>query len=555
MFLKTILIPVILTKAMLENFLHPPRNLMLRREILLPDLDSAPNGRPVQIMYNPDLVCNDSIFHVDEDIAQYFNKHRFKVLTNDQFKKIKETFSKSKIEFLGPPSVNEVIMASKSVRNNTGLLKGDSSLSKIPERLTYSTFPLLDLMQKIRSDGQLTKEEILTSLEQSIVLSSSSFASLSSVRRQRFRNVLAPEYTSLVNYDSETPSKFLLGDNIAEEEEKRSKKQRIIKKDFGKILFNRAPSPCQTINSGHSGAGATPSAKVPTNIKFIQKEELYSKEINNQDSKTKIQIKGRILKPPHGSNSFIFKNTGGNNSKQISFRHCKRLEDSFYSETNPSLPSTNPANRSHRGFTDQLRNLPSVRKGSNRRGGYVSTSLLKQPFPCCQTFRGGGEGEASKKSPTYKQIRSESKIQDGEHFTSERHFETKQFSHQNRLQRCFLQHPYRQNVKKIPSVYLLQQTLPIFRPTIRNFNSSSVFKDSKACHCSSPHKRHISHYLSRRSTHCHRDMHGLSELYKTSNFSSGVPGFSNQLRKIHSNPHPKARILGLHNRFNHGLLR
>ena len=108
------------------------------------DLESAPNGRPVQIMYNPDLVCDDSIFHVDEDNAQYFNKYRFKVLTNDKFRKIKRTFSKPKIELLGPPSVNDVIMASKSVRNNTGLLKGDSSLSKIQERLTYSTFPLLD---------------------------------------------------------------------------------------------------------------------------------------------------------------------------------------------------------------------------------------------------------------------------------------------------------------------------------------------------------------------------------------------------------------------------
>ena len=53
------------------------------------DLDSAPNGRPVQITYNPDLVCNDSTFRIDEDIAQYFNKYRFKVLTNDQFKKNK----------------------------------------------------------------------------------------------------------------------------------------------------------------------------------------------------------------------------------------------------------------------------------------------------------------------------------------------------------------------------------------------------------------------------------------------------------------------------------
>ena len=162
------------------------------------------------------------------------------------------------------------------------------------------------------------------------------------------------------------------------------------------------------------------------------------------------------------------------------------------------------------------------------------------------------QGEkASNKSPTLKQTHSESKIQDGEHFTSERHFETKQFSHQNRLKRCFLQHPYCQKVKKIPSVYLPQQTLPILCPTIRNFNSSSsVFQDPKACYCSSSHKRYISHYLSRRSTHCGRDIHRLFEPYETSNFSSGVLGFSNQLRKIHNNLHPKARILGLHNRFN-----
>ena len=106
-------------------------------------------------------------------------------------------------------------------------------------------------------------------------------------------------------------------------------------------------------------------------------------------------------------------------------------------------------------------------------------------------------------------------------------------------------------VKKILSVYLQQQALPILCPTIRNFNnSSSVFQDSKACYCSSPHNRHISHHLSIRSTHCCRGVHRLSKPYKTSNFSSGVPGFSNQLRKICNNPNPKIRILGLHNRYN-----
>ena len=103
--------------------------------------------------------------------------------------------------------------------------------------------------------------------------------------------------------------------------------------------------------------------------------------------------------------------------------------------------------------------------------------------------------------------------------------------------------------QEIPSVYLRQQALPILRPTIRNFNSSSsVFQDSKTCYCSSQHRRHISHHLSRRSTHCRRDIHRLSEPYKTSNFFSGVPGFSNQLGKVCNNPYPNISIL--HNRFN-----
>ena len=131
----------------------------------------------------------------------------------------------------------------------------DYSDSSDSDKGHHKEFPLLDLMQKIRSDVQLTKEEILTSLEQSIVLSSSSFASLSSVRRQRFRNVLAPEYASLVNYDSETPSKFLFGDNIADEVEKRSKEQRIIKK-ISRNSFQQSsrPTPNNQFRTFRSGS-------------------------------------------------------------------------------------------------------------------------------------------------------------------------------------------------------------------------------------------------------------------------------------------------------------
>ena len=136
-------------------------------------------------------------------------------------------------------------------------------------------------MQKIRCDDQLTKEEILTSLEQSIVLSSSSFASLSLVRHQIFRNVFAPEYASFVNYDSETPSKFLFGDNIADEVEKHSKEQRIIKK-ISKKSFQQSSRPMRNNQFRAFRSGSNTFNQRPTNIKFIQKEKLYSKEIINQ---------------------------------------------------------------------------------------------------------------------------------------------------------------------------------------------------------------------------------------------------------------------------------
>ena len=159
-------------------------------------------------------------------------------------------------------------------------------------------------------------------------------------------------------------------------------------------------------------------------------------------------------------------------------------------------------------------------------------------------FRGE---KASNKSPTPKQIHSESKIQDGEHFTSERHFETKQFSHQNRLKRCFLQHPYCQKVKKIPSVYLPQQTLSILCPTIRNFNSSlSVSKILKPV-IALLRTRGISLIIYLDDLLIAAGTY-IDCLNHTKQVISLLESLG--LRKIHNNPHPKARILGFHNRFN-----
>ena len=82
---------------------------------------------------------------------------------------------------------------------------------------------------------------------------------------------------------------------------------------------------------------------------------------------------------------------------------------------------------------------------------------------------------------------------------------------------------------------LYQFCILLFRISTAPRVFSKILKPVIALLCT----RGISHYLSRQSTHCCRDIHRLSEVYKTSNFSSGVPGFSNQLRKIHNNLLPK----------------
>ena len=57
-------------------------------------------------------------------------------------------------------------------------------------------------------------------------------------------------------------------------------------------------------------------------------------------------------------------------------------------------------------------------------------------------------GNGGYKSLTFKQINSKSKIQDGEHFTHKRHFETTQFPHQNRSEDAFYSIPITKQSRK-----------------------------------------------------------------------------------------------------------
>ena len=97
-------------------------------------------------------------------------------------------------------------------------------------------------MQKVRFDDQLTKEEIhvLTSLDNQLFRPVPLMHLFLQLDAKNF--VMFWLYASLVNYDGETSSKFLFGDNIADKEEKHSKERRIIKKT-SKNSFQQSSHP------------------------------------------------------------------------------------------------------------------------------------------------------------------------------------------------------------------------------------------------------------------------------------------------------------------------
>ena len=86
--------------------------------------------------------------------------------------------------------------------------------------LMSASYPLLQLWNKIISqeeDFEFEAEELLKDIQQSLCAIGSSFQSLNTHRRRRFKGCLAKEFSSLADSDSdEGPSPFLFGSNLAE---------------------------------------------------------------------------------------------------------------------------------------------------------------------------------------------------------------------------------------------------------------------------------------------------------------------------------------------------
>ena len=100
------------------------------------------------------------------------------------------------------------------------VLEGDKHVANVQQMLMSASYPLLQLWNKIISqeeDFEFEAEELLKGIQQSLCAIGSSFQSLNTHRRRRFKGCLAKDFSSLTDSDSdEGLSPFLFGSNLAE---------------------------------------------------------------------------------------------------------------------------------------------------------------------------------------------------------------------------------------------------------------------------------------------------------------------------------------------------
>ena len=118
------------------------------------------------------------------------------------------------------PQINQTILMAPKVQTVKNVLEGDKHVANVQQMLTSASYPPLQLWNNIISqeeDFEFEAEELLKSIQQSLCAIGSSFQSLNTHRRRRFKGCLAKEFSSLADSDSdEGLSPFLFGSNLAE---------------------------------------------------------------------------------------------------------------------------------------------------------------------------------------------------------------------------------------------------------------------------------------------------------------------------------------------------
>ena len=236
--------------------------------------------------FDPVNDSDDSlVFQLDDHIKNFYCRYKDIRLSKDTLVNIKKDLPVPQIDFLSPRKVREAIKASKSFSSNKGIEINDYKLSKIQDQSCLAAYPLLHLRQNVSHNEELSYEDIVKSLEQSLVLLGSGNANLNILRRERLATILSKEYASLVYNPSIKHGKYLFGEDLAEKVDNQNKEQRLMKK-ISVDSFMRGSRPNQTFytwvrsNRGRGGGQRNTQTRSVRKVVLKRKGGQHQKQSN-----------------------------------------------------------------------------------------------------------------------------------------------------------------------------------------------------------------------------------------------------------------------------------
>ena len=194
--------------------------------------DQSSNFKEQEELYFDPVKKSDSSlsFDTDDQIKDFYTRYRDNRLSKETLSEIKKDLPIPNIDDLVHPKINPVIRGAKSFQANKHYGINDHKLTRIQDQAISAACPILYLWQNFKNETDLSYEEILKMLQQSLVFLGSVNANINSFRRESLSNVLSKDFSSLVYDQSIKHGEFLFGTDLADKIEKQSKEQKLISK-------------------------------------------------------------------------------------------------------------------------------------------------------------------------------------------------------------------------------------------------------------------------------------------------------------------------------------
>ena len=119
-------------------------------------------------------------FDTDDQIKDFYTRYRDNRLSKETLSKIKKDLPIPNIDDLVHPKINPVIRGAKSFQANKHYGINDHKLTRIQDQAISAACPSLYLWQNFKNETELSSEEILKMLQQSLVFLGSVNANINS---------------------------------------------------------------------------------------------------------------------------------------------------------------------------------------------------------------------------------------------------------------------------------------------------------------------------------------------------------------------------------------